>query len=124
MGAVLVLVEHGAEGVDELSLQALSLARDLAGEEPLTALLVGPGGREAAGGLGAYGVATAHLAEDERLAAYAPGAWARSVTELIESAAPERGRGRGHEPRQRGAGPRGRAPRPALRRELHRRTPG
>jgi electron transfer flavoprotein alpha subunit len=85
---VLVLVEHDAGAVDELSLQALSLARDLADGEPLAALLVGPGGREAAGQLGAHGVATAHLAEDERLAAYAPGAWARSVTELIESAGP------------------------------------
>ncbi len=71
---VLVLVEHEAGAIDELSLQALSLARDLAGGEPLQALLVGPGGAEAAGQLGAYGVATAHVADDERLAAYAPGA--------------------------------------------------
>ena len=53
---VLVLIEHEAGGVDELSLQALSLARESAGGESLEALLVGPGGREAAGQLGALGV--------------------------------------------------------------------
>ena len=77
---VLVLVEHGPEGVDELSLQALALARQLG--EPLEALLVGAGGADAAAGLGAHGVTSAHVAEDEVLAAYAPGAWARCVTDL------------------------------------------
>ena len=77
---VLVLVEHGPEGVDELSLQALALARQLA--EPVEALVVGSGGAEAAAGLGAHGVTSAHAAEDERLAGYAPGAWARCVTDL------------------------------------------
>jgi electron transfer flavoprotein alpha subunit len=81
---VLVLVEHDAGVVDELSLQALALARDLG--EPLEALLVG--GAEAAGQLGAHGVAGVHVAEDERLAAYAPGAWARCVTDLVERLAP------------------------------------
>jgi electron transfer flavoprotein alpha subunit len=85
---VLALVEHEAGAVDELSLQALSLARDLAGGEPVAALLVGPGGAEAAAELGAHGVATAHVAEDERLSAYAPGAWARSVTDLVERLGP------------------------------------
>ena len=69
----LALIEHAAGRVDELSLQALSLARDLAGDAPLEALLVGPGAREAATQLGAHGVARAHVAEDERLDAYAPG---------------------------------------------------
>ena len=77
---VLVLVEHGKEAVDELSLQALALARQLG--EPVEALLVGSGGAEAAAGLGAHGVTSAHAAEDERLAGYAPGAWARCVTDL------------------------------------------
>jgi electron transfer flavoprotein alpha subunit len=84
--AVLVLVEHLEGEVDELSLQALALARELAAGDPLTALLVGVGGREASAQLGAHGVATALVAEDERLAAYAPGAWARSVTDAINRA--------------------------------------
>ena len=78
--SALVLVEHGPEGVDELSLQALALARQLG--EPLAALLVGPGGADAAAGLGAHGVTSVHVAEDERLGAYAPGAWARCVTDV------------------------------------------
>jgi electron transfer flavoprotein alpha subunit len=85
---VLTLVEHDAGQPDELSLQALALARNLASGEPLHALLVGEGAREAAAQLGAHGVASAHIAEDERLAAYAPGAWARSVLELVERLEP------------------------------------
>ena len=81
---VLVLVEHLDGRPDELSLQALALARTLAGSEPVQALLVGPGGAEAAAELGAHGVRTAHVAEDERLGAYAPGAWARCVTDMID----------------------------------------
>ena len=77
---VLVLVEHLPEGVDELSLQALALARQLG--EPVEALLVGSGGAEAAAGLGAHGVTSVHVAEDDRFAGYAPGAWARCVTDL------------------------------------------
>lgn len=85
---VLVLVEHEGAEVDELSLQALALARELATGEPVSALLVGDGGREAAAQLAAHGVGTAHVAEDERLAAYAPGAWATSLIELAERLEP------------------------------------
>jgi electron transfer flavoprotein alpha subunit len=84
----LVLVEHQDGRPDELSLQALALARGLAAEEPLEALLVGPGGTDAAKDLGAHGVTTAHAAEDDRLAAYAPGAWARCVTEVADRTNP------------------------------------
>jgi electron transfer flavoprotein alpha subunit len=77
---VVVLVEHDGGAIDELSLQALALARELG--EPLEALLAGPGAAEPVGELGAHGVARAHVAEDERLAAYAPGAWARSLMDL------------------------------------------
>jgi electron transfer flavoprotein alpha subunit len=85
---VLTLVEHQDGLVDELSLQALALARGLAAGEPLQALLVGPGGREAAAQLGAHGVASAQVAEDERLAAYAPAAWAQGVIELVDRLEP------------------------------------
>jgi electron transfer flavoprotein alpha subunit len=84
--AVLLLVEHDGGEVDELSLQALGLARDLG--DPIHALLVGPGGAEAATRLGAYGVANAHVAEDDRLGAYAPGAWARALGEVIDRLEP------------------------------------
>jgi electron transfer flavoprotein alpha subunit len=88
MTGVLILVEHEGAGVNELSLQAVTLARDLAAGEPVSALLVGEGGRDAAALLGAYGVSNAYVAEDERLAAYAPAAWARCVIELIERLEP------------------------------------
>jgi electron transfer flavoprotein alpha subunit len=81
---VLALIEHEAGAVDELSLQALALARGLG--EPVEALLVGSA--DAAGELGAHGVATVHAAEDERLAAYAPLAWARCVADLVERLEP------------------------------------
>jgi electron transfer flavoprotein alpha subunit len=85
---VLTLVEHQDGAVDELSLQALTVARTLAADDPLHALLIGDGAREAAVTLGAQGVASAHVAEDERLAGYAPGAWARSVLDLVERLEP------------------------------------
>jgi electron transfer flavoprotein alpha subunit len=85
---VLVLVEHADGQVDELSLQALTLARELAGGEPLAALLAGPGAEQAAAQLGAYGVGTAHVAQDDRLAAFAPAALARCVTERVERGVP------------------------------------
>jgi electron transfer flavoprotein alpha subunit len=85
---VLALVEHEGGQVGELSLQALSLARELAAGEPVTALLVGKGGREASAQLGSAGVASALVAEDQRLTAYAPGAWARSVTDAIDRTGP------------------------------------
>jgi electron transfer flavoprotein alpha subunit len=96
---VLTLIEHLGGHPDELSLQALALARTLAGSEPVEALLVR--GEEAAGELGAHGVAKAHVAEDERLGVYAPGAWARCVTDAIErtgaSAVVAAGTNRGNE---------------------------
>jgi electron transfer flavoprotein alpha subunit len=84
---VLVLVEHQDGRPDELSLQALALARAMAGDEPLDALLIG--GADAANELGAHGVRTAHVAEDDRLAAYSPGAWARCVLEAVDRAGPK-----------------------------------
>jgi electron transfer flavoprotein alpha subunit len=78
---VLAVIEHLDGRPDELSLQALALARTLGDTE---ALLVGRGASDAAAELGAHGVARAHVAEDERLAAYAPGAWARCVTDAVE----------------------------------------
>ncbi len=69
-------------------MQALALARSMAGGAPLEALLIGPGGGDAAQELGAHGVTTAHVAEDDRLAAYAPAAWACCVTDAIERTQP------------------------------------
>ena len=80
---VLVLVEQEAESADELSLQALALARDLG--SPMHALTIGSAVTE----LGAYGVETLHTVEDDRLAAYAPAAWAACLEHLIDQVQPD-----------------------------------
>jgi electron transfer flavoprotein alpha subunit len=91
--SVLVLVEHADGAPDELSLQALALARAYAaalGGEP-AAILIGGSGRAAAAALGAHGVSSASVAEHQALddpAGFAPDAWAASVVELVERLAP------------------------------------
>jgi electron transfer flavoprotein alpha subunit len=77
--SVLVLVEHEGGAPDELSLQALSLARGLGG--PVHAVLVG--GADAAGQVP---VEVAHVAEIE--GSYAPGAWASAVSQLVDELSP------------------------------------
>jgi electron transfer flavoprotein alpha subunit len=76
--AVLVLIEPN----EELSLQAVSLARDLGG--PVHAFSVSE-----VPGLGAYGVETLHVAADGRLSAYAPAAWAACLEQLIDRIQPD-----------------------------------
>jgi electron transfer flavoprotein alpha subunit len=75
---IVVLVEPG----EELSLQAITLARDLG--SPVHALTVGEGGAE----LGAYGVETLHVVDDDRLTAYAPAAWAACLEQLVDRLQP------------------------------------
>jgi electron transfer flavoprotein alpha subunit len=77
--AVLALVEHADGAVDELSLQALSLAGQLG--EPVEAVLAG--GADAAAGLPVERAWVAELPE-----AYAPAAWATAVEEAIERVQP------------------------------------
>ena len=80
--SVLVLVEQADGATDELSLQALALARDLG--SPVHALTMG----EAVTELGAYGVETLHSVQDDRLTAYAPAAWAACLDRLIDQIQP------------------------------------
>jgi electron transfer flavoprotein alpha subunit len=92
MSAVLVLVEpDGAGGVDDLSRQAATLARGYAeaAGASLEAVLIGPGGADAAAGLGELGVGRAHVAEHDGLAAYAPQAWGRAIAELVSRLEPD-----------------------------------
>jgi electron transfer flavoprotein alpha subunit len=92
-GDVLVLVEHADGEADELSLQAIALARGYAASAGagVHAVLIGAGGSECAPTLAAHGVAQAWVATHELLddrAAFAPDAWAASVCELIAGAQP------------------------------------
>jgi electron transfer flavoprotein alpha subunit len=75
--SVLVLVEPG----EELSLQAISFARELGGPVHAFSVSEDPA-------VGAYGVQTLHVAEDDRLSAYAPAAWAACLEQLIDRIQP------------------------------------
>ena len=75
----LVFVEHQDGRPDEVSLQAVALARSIAGDGSLEALLAGPGAADAALALGAHGVARAYVAEHDGLAVHAPVALARCI---------------------------------------------
>ena len=88
---ILTVIEHDGEKLESVSLEMLTLARDLAqaAGKPLEAALVGEEARPLVAGLAAYGVATAHLVTHERLGEYAPEAWARSVAQLAEALSPE-----------------------------------
>jgi electron transfer flavoprotein alpha subunit len=87
---ILALVEHADGRPDRLSLETLSVARRLgeATSEPVEVVLFGAGAKEVAGQLAGRGVSTAHVVEDERLAAFAPLAWATSIDQLMTSASP------------------------------------
>ncbi len=76
--SVLVLVEPS----EELSLQALTLARDLGSPVQVLAFADQPE-------LGAYGVDTVHVAEHEHLSSYAPAAWAACLDQLVERVQPD-----------------------------------
>jgi len=69
-----------------LSLEVLTMAGRLAREmgRPLEAIAIGPTGAGAAGILSPYGVSTLHVADDPRLAEYAPVAWAHAIAELAD----------------------------------------
>jgi electron transfer flavoprotein alpha subunit len=88
--SVLVLVEHDGAAADDLSRQAATLARGYAeaAGTALDAVLIGPGGADAAAGLGDLGVATAHVAEHDGLTSFAPQAWGRAIAGLVGRLAP------------------------------------
>ncbi len=75
--SVLLFVEHANGAPDELSLQALTLAKSFG--EPVHAVLIGedPAGLD---------VAATHVAEG--IDGYAPAAWAQTIVELIERLSP------------------------------------
>jgi electron transfer flavoprotein alpha subunit len=93
---VLVLVETDAEGVTEVSREALTFARDL-GE--VHALVVGDGPAGLVEQLGAYGVTGVRHADGEAFATYAAAAWAAAVVAAAGdvTAVTAAGTGRGNE---------------------------
>jgi electron transfer flavoprotein alpha subunit len=82
----LVVVNHDRGTLDELSLQAVAFARDLAAQsgQPVTALVVGESGRDVAATLGEHGVADVRLAVHPSLTDYSPTATARAAVQVAE----------------------------------------
>ncbi len=83
MSAVLVLVELVDGAPDRLSLEALGLAASLGLGRVDAAVIGAPGIGAAAAGLGAFGVTTAHVVEDPRLADYSAAAVASGLAAVI-----------------------------------------
>jgi electron transfer flavoprotein alpha subunit len=82
----LVAVETDADGVTLVSLETLTLARELAGT--VDAVLVATLGEprpDVLEQLGAQGVATVHVTSDERLSAFAPAGWAAAVADVARA---------------------------------------
>lgn len=88
---ILGIIEHDRGNVNAVSLEMLTLARDLAGElnTSLQAVVVGEEGRPLAEKLQGYGVEKVHLVSHEALDDYAPEAWARSIVQLTEETKPQ-----------------------------------
>jgi len=81
---VLVLVEHDRGALNELSLQALTLGRDLAtaAGEPLEAVIAGDAGAGLAADAAAHGASTVHVASHDALSDFAPAAWAQALVDV------------------------------------------
>lgn len=80
MAVVLVYVTSADGAPDDVSLQALALARVIAAGDPLQAVLIGDAAGAAA--LGEHGVATVHVAVHEAFASGAPDARAATIDDL------------------------------------------
>jgi len=91
VNVVLAFVEHVGGAPTLLSLEVLTMAGRLARDMgvPLEAAAIGPKGAAARGILTSYQVTTLHLADDPRLAEYAPAAWAHTIAELVDQTRPE-----------------------------------
>ncbi|MEA5406128.1 hypothetical protein VB773_00065 [Haloarculaceae archaeon H-GB2-1] len=88
---VLTLVEHDNGEVDDVSLETLTLARDVAEQagESLEAIAFGAEAEGVADDVGAYGADIVHVVDDDDLADYAPEAYARAVVQCAEETGTE-----------------------------------
>jgi electron transfer flavoprotein alpha subunit len=88
---VLAFIEHVDGAPTMLSLEVLTMAARLARNMgmPLDAVAIGPKGAAARGVLTSYQVSSLHLADDLRLAEYAPAAWAHTIADLADRVNPK-----------------------------------
>ena len=100
---VLVVVEHDRGDLMPATLEAMTIARDLAlaYDVPVEALAVGDVAARTVDRLGEFGAGVVHLVTDELLTDYGPEIWADCVTQAVRSLAPSMviatGTDRGHE---------------------------
>ena len=100
---ILAFVEHDGGDPDEVSLETLTLGRELAATEgtSLSAVAFGDGADALANDLGTYGVDELHHVTHDGFDDYAPRAWGESVAQLAEEldavAVVTPGTDRGHE---------------------------
>jgi len=100
---ILTFVEHEAGVPEDTSLEALTLARDVAEQSgaSLEAVVFGDEGSAVADEVGEYGVGAVHTVSHPELDTYAPEAWGETVSQLVDDVAPEAviapGSDRGHE---------------------------
>ena len=87
---VLALAEYDDGSVDDVSLQTVTFARDVAEleDQSLEAAVFGADGADVADELGEYGVETVHVVEHGLLDAYAPEGWAKSLAQLVDDRDP------------------------------------
>ena len=83
---VLTYLEYDDEGVDDVSLEALTLARDVADaeSEKLEAIAFGPDADGIAADLGAHGVESLTAVDHADLDSYTPEAYARAIVQYAE----------------------------------------
>lgn len=88
---LLTVIDHDRGNLNAISLEMLTLARQVANEldEALEAVLIGQVARPLAERLPAYGVSRVHLVQHEGLEDYAPEAWASGIVQLQQSLSPE-----------------------------------
>ncbi len=87
---ILGLVEFEQGTLNKISLEMLTVAQQLANSlaTPLTAVLVGAEAEAVTAELGQYGVSNAFVVQHDRLDSYAPEAWAKSLSQLLEQEQP------------------------------------
>lgn len=87
---ILGIIEHERGTLNPLSLEMLTLSRDIAEQSnmALEALLIGEVARDLSDTLASYGVSKVHLVQDERLEDYAPEAWAKCIVQLMDTLSP------------------------------------
>jgi len=88
---ILGLIEHDRGILNPISLEMLTMARNLATDTgvPLEAIIVGEEARSLADRMPAFGVPRVHLVQHERLDDYAPEAWANGIWQLMEMLSPQ-----------------------------------